>query len=429
MLYLDRWILLAAAAACFASCERSGPGSHALSHGFHDSEVSIEVEIADMFADAVLFFDRHLRDPVTGFYFDRVSLRGKTKPEPSENVSSAAIGMGLIALALGDAAGIVQDAHQKAKQTFASIQSLEGSAVRSPTGWYLHWFRPNRTLSEMSVADGYSTIDTAILVIGATMAAEYFKNRYNDPTLASMAAEFARTIHWDDAIRDEQTGGLVLNFPLSHPGVKLGTALPFNEYAIIPCFARNLSAGMRRVWSQHFASPAGLPTKLYRGYPQLTDNVESHISHFTIQLAYYLCPDFRESADYQDFFQHAYRADRVWAQAIAPGSRLFGLGAGSGFTFVGSTAYDTYSADSLSFNPAFMVSPTVMSGFIPMDPVQITTELVQLRREKTCLYEVEELQVLWRCSFRDLHLQVEGIESIDFSKMVLGLGFSAIGIL
>lgn len=385
---------------------------------------STEASIEDLFTQSLNLYDSYFRDEASGLYFDRISL-AKEIPQPSENISSAATGMGLISLALVDANGTIFDATAKAKKTLQTLIELKRTTkLVSKQGFYLHWFRKDGSLSAMSKADGYSTIDTAILAIGATLSAHYFAQKGQDQSLLQMTDELFKNTQWSDTIGNADTGSLVLKYELADEKPTKNQALPFNEYILIPCLAKNTSSQMKNLWNRHFASPNKLPKKSYQGIELLTDHKDHYIPHFTLQFAYYLCPDVAKSSAYQQYIKQAYEADRLWAKSVMQGQTLplFGLGAGSSFLIDSEGGQqNTYTADQLGENKARMVSPAIMAGFAPFDSQNIKSDLLKLYKSKTCVYDLPNLSVLWRCSLLNVGWKVEGIEAVDFSTMVFGL--------
>lgn len=173
--------------------------------------------------DSLQFFNTALRDPESGQYYDAISLRSGDGTE--SNSSVAATGMGLVTLALGDATGTVPGAYGKAVQSLryalgeGAIRGVPYTSRRSKTGWFRHWFDArNGADNNGSRGDGYSTIDTAILVAGAQLAAKYFHahGQDNNGELRKLADRALGTVDWASAIADMDKGKLYLNYDLAH---------------------------------------------------------------------------------------------------------------------------------------------------------------------------------------------------------------------
>jgi hypothetical protein len=125
--------------------------------------------------------------------------------------------MGLISLALSDATGVLarNEARTMALQTlkFSAGKGVIGGkryqSKRAQDGWFRHWFEINTGAdNDWSRSDGYSTIDTTILVAGAQLTANYFKSVGADKNgeLSRLADQLLLSIRWEKAIVNLGTG-------------------------------------------------------------------------------------------------------------------------------------------------------------------------------------------------------------------------------
>lgn len=390
-------------------------------------------EYESLFRDALLFYQQGFRHGPSGQYYDDRVLNPRMAMDDTSSV--AATGMGLVSLALADRAGIQKNAREDALRTlrFALGQGrLNGRpypSYRSRTGWFRHWFDINSgENNEASRADGFSTIDTTILVAGAQLAASYFEasGKDRDGQLRALADALLHSVKWDSAISNLDTGALYLNFDLATQAPKASTAV-FNEYILVACLGARAEGVKRQpglmteFWRRHYASAKNLPRKSYEGIELLTDHPDHFLSSFTMQFAAYLCGSVSGSAEYMEYFSRSQKADRLWFSKV-PGSRHFwGLGAGeTRVRYENGTEESYYSADAINRNVDLMVSPHIIAGFLPVYPEGMR-DLLAMARANECVYAFGKRRFLWRCSLKHLSMPMERVQAIDFSSMFLGL--------
>lgn len=372
---------------------------------------------------SLLFYNDALRDPRTGQYLDAISLHPNSTRE--NNSSVAATGMGLVSLAIGDATGDIEQAQIQAVKTL-SVLLNPAYSKRSAQGWFRHWFNAHDgSDNQMSRIDGYSTIDTAILVAGAQLSASYFKKNNQDPEniLELMADRLLQSINWASAISDAGLGRLYLNYSLDKEIPQQSTG-KFNEYILVACMGKQAEekkgevGPMTQFWRRHFAKTDLLPKKIFRGQrgsvELLTDFPLHFLSSFTIQFAYFLCGDVNSNPDYVRYFKNAMRADRAWFSEQS-GSRAAYWGLGAGQALQGK-----YAANAIGKNSDLIVSPHIVAGFIPEEP-DIVRDLLTMQRERSCLYSYGQYEFLWRCTPRDFSVRLNRVQAIDFSSLFLGL--------
>jgi hypothetical protein len=386
----------------------------------NNSEIS---QVKNMVRQSLLFFNDALRDPNTGQYLDAISLQEGSSRE--NNSSVAATGMGLVSLAIGDATGDLEQAHLKAVKTLSMLLDPSYSR-RSTQGWFRHWFNSHDgSDNSMSRADGYSTIDTAILVAGSLLAANYFSDRNKDPqnALNLLTNELLHSVNWASAISDATLGNLYLNFSLEHE-IPLASTKKFNEYVLVACMGKLAEENkgklgpMKQFWDRHFARTDFLPKKTFRGQANpiqlLTDSPTHFLSSFTIQFAYYLCGDFNSNQNYIRYFKNAMKADRAWFRQ-QKGSRAAYWGNGAGEALNG-----RYAANAIDKNPDLISSPHIVAGFIPAAP-EVVRDLLTMQRERHCIFSHGEYEFLWRCTPRNFSVRLNRLQAIDFSSLFLGL--------
>ncbi|MEM8792138.1 MAG: hypothetical protein AAGE80_11005 [Pseudomonadota bacterium] len=396
---------------------------------------------AERLRDAVLVYDQVLRHPETGQYLDAVNL---ANPASAKLSSTAATGMGLISLAIGDATGIIPDAEAKAEITLShllGIDPIKGfHAERSRNGWYRHWFDADTGVAPAWNKDKFSTIDTAILGAGAAILASHLQDKAEREGVplsraARLARELVMSIDWTTAIRDPERGSIHLVFyGLQERPTERVATIPFDEYALLPCMAAGYEAATGREgpatqsWRMHFDMVHELPM-LEHGDLTLLGKPTGHVpSHFTHQFAFYLCGTYARDPAFIDELRELREADRRWFASAGSLPGLWGLGAGSEIIFDANgedAPSQRYGVARLGKNPNVTASPAIMAGFLPVDIAdgeqRILAELKALWDSGTCRYEHRGLEFLWRCAAADPSLRVGRLEAIDFSTWMLGL--------
>lgn len=385
--------------------------------------------------DSLAFYDEQLRDQNSGQYYDATSLEGGVSQ--IDYISSvASTGMGMISLAIGHATGMVADAKSKIIKTLVFAQGL-GSingvpyiVRRTHDGWLRHWFDARTGADNaFSRADGFSTIDTTILVASAQLVANYFASTGQDADgeLRQLADRLLLSVNWSSAVADLDKGYLYMNYDLETQK-PLGKTAVFNEYALLACVGsyaeqkQNLPGVMTQFWDRHYRHPETLPVKNYQGFDLLTDYPGHYLSSFTIQFAMYLCGNISQSSEYLKFVSNAQQADKKWFSQSAQKPYLWGLGAGEVRyrDLQSSTLHSFYQANSIDDNQYLMVSPHIVAGFLPVYPQGID-DLLSMYKNHECLYTFAHREILWRCSLLDLALPMDTLQAIDYSSMFLGL--------
>ncbi len=405
------------------------------------SQVPTKLSLSDqqiyekLLSDSLQFYNQYLRHASSGQYYDSLYIGHSKSVNTSSSV--AATGMGLIALSLADVVGTEPNAREKALQTLrfvlgmGSINGVPYISKRSIDGWFRHWFEVSTGDDNfLTVVDGFSTIDTAILVAGAQLAANYFSASGKDTNgeIKALADRILFSVDWGTAVADLKKGELFLNFDYKY-SKPLGRTKVFNEYVLVACmgrFAENKKkymGPMTQFWDQHFADPKNtLPHKNFAGHELLTDHPNYYLSSFIMQFSTYLCSSVANSADYNQYFASAQKADQEWFSAMSNKKYMWGLGAGEVRYYdpVIQKIQSYYNADKINDNPHLMVSPHVIAGFLPVHPDGIY-DLLDMYKSRECLYDFNNLEILWRCSLLDLKLPIDRVQAIDYSTMFLGL--------
>ena len=401
--------------------------------------------VRERLVDAVLLMDRHFRVRETGQYLDAITVGA---PGQGGDASTAATGIGLVSLALGDALGVIPDAEAKAEKTLRNLLSIDrdtGFRVpRSRGGWYPHFIDARTGAPSGGSVGKVSTIDTALLAAGAAIAARYFNaksyaNGRGESEIFRLTGRVVGGVRWQSAIKDVDRGLVHLLFfgeeEVEWQGIY---ANPFDEYAIIPCIAMRgeqmggVTGPAHETFFRHYARDRDLPTRDYAGVPVVAKPSGAFVPHFTHLFAFYYCNAFSTQPRFRRQLRDLARADR---RHFAPGgpnnagerpAHLWGLGAGTEVTFEADGVLGSrYGVNALEDNPNNTASPAIMAGFAPMwrpgarnDPM---VDLHDLWRRDVCRYAHRGLGFLWRCSARDPSIRVKRVEAIDFSTMILGL--------
>lgn len=159
---------------------------------------------------------------------------------------------------------------------------------REPTtGFLVHFSNRNfETLSE------FSTIDTAIVVLGAMFAGNYLGGE-----ALELATELMSSVSWSDAIESADSPTI---YPVADEvtGEMSGDIRPYNEYYLVAYLAKinsNPGSKAEQYFETYFGSTGSPPGddyypvhKNYWGYDLLTDNPNIFMSSFIPQFCYYL---------------------------------------------------------------------------------------------------------------------------------------------
>ncbi len=305
------------------------------------------------------YFFRDARNPANGLYRDYLTTDGREGRKP---VSIAATGMGLISLCIADTEGYEDDAEHKA---VLSLRALAGelpsvSPGRNTAGFFWH-FLDYDTGAAIENIDGVSTLDTAILVAGALFCKQYFNG---NPEIRRLADKLYTTIDWEEAIASVEGESFYWNPDNAHSNI----GAPFSEIMILAWLACNSgSQDAEDIWKKSYGSPESLPTQDYKGYKLLKegDGWGGYLSHFVPQFCFYLVHPFGESPAYREYLSNAAKADREsWRDKKRYPDYFWGCGAGT----AGGDDDEYYRADTITDNPYNIVSPHIISGFLPVCP-------------------------------------------------------------
>jgi len=461
--------------ALLVSASMVGLSGTALSSG-SQTQVSSEIETLtthqqfarEQLIATIRLYDEHMRHPATGQYLDKVQLT--SAKQTSRRSSIASTGAGLMSLVLGDQLGVIDDAAEKAAFTLANLLNKDPEAIfntpRSKSGWFKHFIDVNTGEGLGGSKQVFSTIDTAILGVGAFKVARYFeKTAATDPAAreaAALANEILNTTDWGQSARFGDAPGLHQIF--RGPEEKIEErfwSLPFDEYVVLPCLGRAVEAGQGRVgpatkfWDTYLSDVASLPQADFEGHSVLAVRGKRFTSHFTHQFAFYFCGELSGDQNYHAELHDVMQADKAWFKQAGNNQypdHWWGLGAGSEIKFddEGNIRYSGYGVQKIGKNPNQTFSPAIMAGFLPVERAKvqpyreaslsgdiqqdwknqpllghsgIIEDLMTLHNRDECRYQYEGLDFLWRCTANDPSLRVHAVEGVDFSTYMLGLAW------
>lgn len=402
----------------------------------------------------IRLYNEHMRHDETGQYLDRVDLR--EDEQTSTRSSIASTGVGLISLAIGHQLGEVDDAAEKARFTLSALLGYEKqtgfNTPRSQNGWFKHFIDAKTGEGLGGSKHVFSTIDTAILGVGASMVGSYF-SKIDDPKAqeaARLAKELVTGINWSQAVRFDGRPGIHQVFRGPQEGVEdRFWSILFDEYIILPCLGRAHEAAQgtagpaTRFWNAFVPSASDLPQTEIEGHSVLAVAGKRVASHFTHQFGYYFCGDLAADQTYVNELYELKQVDKKWFHAHGKGDfpkRWWGLGAGSEIKFdreTGDIKYSAYGVARIGKNHNDTFSPAIMAGFLPSEEATvydqentkpedyspIIANLIDLHTRGECRYTYQELDFLWRCTARDPKLRVNHVEGVDMSTYLLGLAW------
>ncbi|MGX7150827.1 InlB B-repeat-containing protein [Enterococcus ureasiticus] len=351
-----------------------------------------------------------------GVYRDSILL------EPGENYhpsSVAATGVGLMSLTIADKKNWEENAVEKARKTVATMtdQTAGFHADRTSNGFYRHFINMETGVQEWN--SEYSTIDTAIFLVGAMFAEKYF----NDAALSESVAKLYHSIDFEAAIADIDTGGIYLTMNEDGTGGSNSITLPYNEYIIVAWLAYNQNISNPeskavKFWQNHYATPDKLLNKQFADVSLLTDHPDHYLSSFTLLFPYYMVNMFSESNEYNVYIENGYKADKLWSEGTKKtASYEWGNGPGASPEGYG------YHADAINNNELITISPHIIAGFLPVNPSG-TQDLLDLYANKKGIYRLQSdssKEILWRYSVVDPAWKANSIQGIDYSTFIFGL--------
>eukprot|EP00927_Polykrikos_kofoidii_P070894 TRINITY_DN67264_c0_g1_i1.p1 TRINITY_DN67264_c0_g1~~TRINITY_DN67264_c0_g1_i1.p1 ORF type:complete len:582 (+),score=97.88 TRINITY_DN67264_c0_g1_i1:55-1800(+) len=365
-----------------------------------------------------------------GLYKDKLFLE---EAMPSTGMlSTAATGFGFVSLVLMTERGLLKR-EQALAMASKTLQSLKGDTpgfciTRSANGFMAHW--PD----DSGHSDGeISTVDTAILVLGALFAGRYFQ----DPCLDSLVQEVAMSVSWADAYVHRPGGVAGMYLKMKRDGSGTGLTLPFNEYyllafcgAVVECQLQGQPGEAYSFFREVFSEPptARRCRRSYRGIELLTDCPQRFLPSFVVQFCFYLSGHFAGNEGYRRLTQNAAEADELfWENAVGGVRCPWGSGAGA---YPENFPRDShgYKAAAIDGNSALVYSAPIVAGFLPFKPEGARLLQLWFGANDACKYSLPSGEhVLWRASIRHKQWRAPTIEAVDYATFLLGCGCHVLG--
>lgn len=360
-----------------------------------------QAELAPLFRSTLDFYNQLLRTD-NGLYRDGWALdRDNTS---RDLCSSATTGVGLMALCMNHELGRDPAAAQKALQT---LQAINGKTPdfrigREKAGYFRHFFssRGRPTASE------FSTIDTAIMVVGAL----YCRNTFDDPRIKAEADQLWNSIDWNVALATPKGERLHMTIADGKPGAGNPTYL-FNEYFVLAWLIRE--AQLQKTGHSEVITLGDLPTWDNHGLKLLCSNGPWPQCSFIIQFPFYMSHPGVTDGAYRDFVLAQAQADQRECARRFGHAEYWGCGAGRGVD-------GRYKASHYLKNPQNIVAPHIIAGFMPAFPLA-QEHLRALYRDPQRRVATPVGDILPRFCVDNPAWHPSHVEAIDYSSMLFGL--------
>ncbi len=308
-------------------------------------------------------------------------------------------------------------------QVIETLKAYTGESSYKPAkatnGFFEHFTNPTTGALANGFSSDISSVDTAILMYGALIASNKFSS---NTEIVKLKNKLFGLISWTDAIKDstgDPTFPQKMFLKFNALGIGDDTALtnPYNEYVLVSYLAYQkelldaASGKSTSLWNGKFSNPNNCPQQVYRypvgdgatTYNTLTD-FSGYVPNFTNIFAHYMVNYVSVDADYGYFIDQAAQADKAWFQSLnvdpagvngynynktytnninidnnkynnqvtaVVESYEWGLGEGeepSGIylrDYLGAIKQTgTFAANEVNENPAFVVSPAIIAGYM-----------------------------------------------------------------
>jgi hypothetical protein len=353
-------------------------------------------KLQPLFEASLDFYDDLQRTP-TGMYRDSYLVgRGA---DQGQRCSTAAVGVGLMALCMEHE---LERDPEAARKALLTLRTLNGKTKgftpdREKAGYFRHFF----SIETGAGRSGYSTIDTAIMVVGAL----FCRNTFEDAEIKKEADLLWNSINWELALARPDGSRLHMVMENGKPKERTVTQM-FNEYFVLGWLVGEFQLQERG--KSDVLEIADLPSWNHEGLRLLGEPRSTPQPSFIVQFPFYMCHPCTVDADFAKFVKAQGLADR----GVGRG-HFWGAGAGV-------TPKNGYVAASFARNPGTVVSPRIIEGFMPVMP-QARADLQKLYEDPARRLKTPAGELVPRFSLEDTKWQPERIESIDFASMVFGL--------
>lgn len=371
---------------------------------FAEEKAAPRHQLEPLFQSTLDFYGKLLRTE-NGMYLDAHELPGSERE--NKRCSTAAVGVGLIALCMEHDLKRDPKAGAKALETLRAINGkVEGFQVdREEAGYFRHFFQSDTGKGHSE----HSTIDTAIMVVGAL----FCRNTFDDLAIKKEADVLWQSIDWELALADPRGWKLHMVIEDGKPKAKTVTSL-FNEYYLLAALIRE--AQLQKRGKSDLIRFQDLPKWKNEGVTLLSDWRKVPHCSFLIQFPFYLSHEGASDPGFAEFVRAQAVADQGASMRWSGIPRYWGNGAG---TLPGGG----YRANLYSENPERVISPHIISGFIPVYPKAVG-DLLKVYRSSKLTVDSPVGKLLPRFSLKNPDWRAPRIEAIDYSSMLFGLAAS-----
>lgn len=352
-----------------------------------------------LFQSTLDFYGKLIRTN-NGMYRDAYELRGKQ----SKRCSSAAVGVGLISLCIEHELKRDPQAEEKALRTLRAINGkVDGFQIdREKAGYFRHFFQADTGKGKGE----YSTIDTAIMIVGV----QFCRNYFDSSEIWNEADELWGSIKWELALARQDGSKLHMVMEDGLPKEKTVTSL-FNEYYLLAALIREKQIQERG--ASDLVSFSDLPTWEHGGETLLSDWRKVPHCSFLIQFPFYLTHECASSLGFTKFVKAQAVIDQRVSTSWSGHPSFWGNGAGM-------MPSGGYQANVYSKNPEKVISPHIIAGFISVFP-NAKAHLLELYQDSKVVVESPVGKLLPRVSLKCPGWRSPRIEAIDYSSMLYGL--------
>ena len=363
---------------------------------------SLSKELEPLFHSTIDFYGKLLRT-TNGLYLDHYQVDAPRERQ-STACSTAAVGVGLVALCMEHELGRAPQAQQKALQTLRTVNGkTNGYQIgRDPTGYFLHFFSSQNGEGQSEI----STIDTALMVVGAL----YCRNTFDDPEIRSEADELWNSINWDIALADPRGESLHMIIKDGKPRANTVTVL-FNEYFLLAWLIKE--SQIQKTGNSEIVSINDMPTWKNEGLTLLGTPWHHPQCSFLVQFPFYMSHPGASDPLYLEYVTAQAKADQRACSRRVGVEEFWGCGAGV-------TPREGYVASNYAWNTDNVVSPNIIAGFMPAFPLAGDHLRKLIRRDKSCI-ESPVGDLLPRFSVDQTWWCADEINAIDQSSMLFGL--------
>ena len=355
-----------------------------------------------LFHSTIDFYCKLLRT-TNGLYLDHYQI-DRNREDQSTTCSTAAIGVGLVALCIDHELGRDPQAKQNALLTLRTINGKTAGLKidREPAGYFRHFFSSD----DGSGTSENSTIDTALMVVGAL----YCRNTFDDPEIWAEADELWNSINWEIPLADPRGESLHMIVEDGKPQANSVTLL-FNEYFLLAWLIKE--SQIQKTGHSDIISIKDLPTWENEDLILLGTRWKNPQCSFLVQFPFYMSHPGATDPLYLEFVTAQATADQRACSRRVGVAEYWGCGAGV-------TPREGYKASNYAWNTDNVVSPNIISGFMPVFPIA-QVHLRKLYRNRKICIETPVGDLLPRFSVDKPEWCAKEINAIDQSSMLFGL--------